>query len=86
MENVCLIHDSVALIAITNRDIFTFKKLRLSVVLDTKKMGKSFISENKSRKFVNVAVNVNKNAAIQFFIDHLSITDSVRDDRTQKYT
>lgn len=83
-KRICLMHDSAALIAITNRDIFTFKKLRLSVALDTKKIGKSFISENKSRKFVNVAVNVNKNAAIQIFIDHLSITDSVRDDRKQK--
>lgn len=85
-KRICPMHDSAALIAITNRDIFTFKKLRLSVVLDTKKIGKLFISENKSRKFVNVAVNVNKNAAIQLFIDHLSITDSVRDDRKQKHT
>ena len=69
-------HDPAAILAITDPDIFTFQKEPLSVILNGEKVGNSFVSENLDRKPVNLAVNVDSEAAQRQFISIFSKADS----------
>ncbi len=75
-KSVCMIHDPAAILAITDPDIFTFQKAPLSVILKGDKVGNSFVSENLERRPVNVAVNVDAEAAQRQFISIFSKADS----------
>ena len=69
-------HDPAAILAITDPDIFTFQKEPLSVILEGEKVGNSFVSENLERRPINVAVNVDAEAAQKQFISIFSKADS----------
>ena len=75
-KSVCLMHDPAAILAITDPDIFTFQKEPLSVILEGEKVGNSFVSENLERRPINVAVNVDAEAAQKQFISIFSKADS----------
>ena len=75
-KSVCFMHDPAAILAITDPDIFTFQKEPLSVILNGEKVGNSFVSENLDRKPVNLAVNVDSEAAQRQFTSIFSKADS----------
>ena len=74
-------HDPAAVLAISDRDIFTFQKEPLSVIVDGEEVGNSFVSKNTSRKAVSVAVGVDVEAAKQRFIAILGVADSAYNER-----
>ncbi len=80
-KRVCLMHDPAALLAISDRDIFTFQKEPLSVILDGTEVGNSFVSENMSRRAVSVAVGVDVDAAKKRFMAILAQADTAFDKR-----
>ena len=80
-KRVCLMHDPGAVLAISDRDIFTFQKEPLSVIVDGEEVGNSFVSKNTSRKAVSVAVGVDVEAAKQRFIAILGAADSAYNKR-----
>ena len=80
-KRVCLMHDPAAVLAISDRDIFTFQKEPLSVIVDGEEVGNSFVSKNTSRKAVSVAVGVDVEAAKRRFIAILGAADSAYNKR-----
>ena len=80
-KRVCLMHDPAALLAICDRDIFTFQNEPLSVIVEGEEVGNSIVSENTLRRAVSVAVGVDVDAAKKRFMAILEQADTAFDKR-----
>ena len=74
-------HDPAALLAICDRDIFTFQNEPLSVIVEGEEVGNSVVSENTLRRAVSVAVGVDVDAAKKRFMAILAQADTAFDKR-----
>ena len=75
---VCVMHDPTALVAVTDRDLFTFKKIPLSVMLSGEEIGRSYPDEANGRAGINVAIDANIEAVCKRFLDICSQADTIR--------
>ena len=64
---VCVMHDPTALVAITDRTLFTFKKAPLSVTLSGEKIGNSHVASDSGRRAVNVCIDADVDAVRKDF-------------------
>ena len=64
---VCVMHDPTALVAITDRMLFTFKKAPLSVTLSGEKIGNSHAASDSGRRAVNVCIDADVDAVRKRF-------------------
>jgi len=75
---VCVMHDPTALVAITDRELFSFKKAPLSVTLSGEKIGKSYADAPSGRREINVCVDANIDAVRKRFLDICSQADTIK--------
>ena len=80
-KRVCLMHDPAAVLATSDRDIFTFQKVPLSVIVEGEKVGNVFVCKNLERPSVNVAINVDIKAAQKRFKSIFSKADAALNKR-----
>ncbi len=78
---VCVMHDPTALVAITNRTLFTFKKAPLSVTLSGEKIGNSHAASDSGRRAVNVCIDADVDAVRKRFLDICALADKIRAER-----
>jgi inosine-uridine nucleoside N-ribohydrolase len=80
-QNVCLIHDPSALVAITDEPLFGFKATPLSVVCEGEAVGQTVPDGRLSRRPVRVAVSADVQKVKRRFLDICATADKMKDDR-----
>ncbi len=80
---VCVMHDPTALVAITDRELFRFKKAPLSVTLSGEKIGKSYADDTCGRRAIEVCVDADVDAVRKRFLDICSQADKIRAGRIE---
>lgn len=77
----CLMHDPTAVIAITDPDLISYEELRLCVVTDGEEIGRTKISDDQSRRPVNVAVRAKIDEIKKTYLDICAVSDTIISER-----
>ena len=80
-HHACLIHDPAAVIAITNRDLYTFEDVQLSVVTQGEQIGATVRDKSGERRSVHVATEVDADAVRKTFLDFCKESDRMSKSR-----
>jgi len=77
----CMMHDPSAVIAITDRDAFSFRASPIKVVCEGEEIGRTIADTGAGRRAVNVAISADIARVRKIFLDICAQADTIRDSR-----
>jgi len=83
-REVCLMHDTSALIATTDEELFTYKATPLSVVCSGEEIGRTVPDDSLGRRAVRVAVGADAQKIRTRFLDICGQADKMKQHRQNK--
>jgi len=83
-EQVCLMHDPTAVIAITDPGLITFEETPLEVITEGERIGQTARASSSGRHPVRVAVEVDIEAVRQTFLDICGESDRMKSLRLEE--
>lgn len=80
-EQVCIMHDPTAIIAITDPELFTYEAIPLEVVTKGDAVGQTKPSSDATRRPVHVAMQAKNDAIIKTYLDISAKSDRMKSNR-----